>query len=91
MDKPEPSVIPRAIRPLIPERPSQSDLYLRDRESFFRNHPIKLTPFADIIKILTPAPCPDPAQFDLAMREIHEQEKARGPPPMRVRLGAPPR
>ena len=78
MDTSKPTTVPRAIRPPIPERPSQYELYLRDKESFFRTHPVKLTPFAEIMKILTPAPCPDPAQFDLVMREIHEQEKAQG-------------
>lgn len=53
-------------------------LYLRDKESFFRNNPIKITPYSKILKIvhkLTPHPVTDPAQFDQFMREIHEKQK----------------
>ena len=71
MDMPEPFVAPRTIQPPVHKRPSQSDLYLRDKESFLHDHPVKIT-LVEILKILTPAPCPDPDQFDLAMREIHE-------------------
>ena len=78
MDMPEPADALRATRPPVPERLSQSDLYLRDKESFFRDHPIKITPFAKILRILTPVPCPDPAQFDLIIREIQKREKEGG-------------
>ena len=68
----------RITRPPVPEKPSLSELYLRDRESFFRDHPIKITPYSKILKILPPVPFPDPAQFDLVMREIHKHEKEQG-------------
>ena len=38
--------------------------------------------------MLTPAPCPDPAQFDLVMREIHERENEQGARVAQGEIGA---
>ena len=66
--------------PLIPKRLSLEQLCLKDKEFFFQNNPIKLTPYSEILKKvqkLTSVTFPDPAQFDRVMREIHEREKGK--------------
>lgn len=72
--------------PIHPSEPLTSDqLYLRDKESFFRNNPIKITPYSEILKTvrkLTSDPVSDPTLFDQAMKEIHDKQKldAQQPP-----------
>ena len=68
----------------ITQLPTLEQHYLKDKEQFFHNSTIKITPFSEIHKLtqtikhkLTPIVLLDLAHFDQAMREIHEEDKGK--------------
>ena len=64
----------------IPQPPTLEQLYLRDKEQILQNSSIKITPCYEILKLthtikhrLIPITILNLAQFDQAMRKIHEE------------------